>query len=263
MPTCGPCSSRPASGLRDKSIAARSVRHVSDGREAPVAASPNPRSCGLPCHCKSRRWGGISGPEIPACTLRAPGFHTPCRTARCYVAWPHRRDRSGKSSGRAFQFFRRRQLVDQAPALSGFCVNGLTGQHQPTRPAFADETREERSVNDRRDSNLDLGHDELSVVARDPQVARSRQFEADTNAPAVHLRDGRNRKIAYRLAQGMQVSNEHARAGSRAASSLMSAPPTNVFSPLPAIITTRTSGLPPIVRSVCVSARCGAADDVE
>jgi len=93
----------------------------------------------------------------------------------------------------------RHDLIDQPPVQRGRRVDGRGGQNQPARAAPADQSWQQRRVNHRRNTNLDLWHRELRILRRDSQVAGRGKFKSAAEAPSAQPRDHRHREYAGRL----------------------------------------------------------------
>src|SRR5207237_363739 len=88
-------------------------------------------------------------------------------------------------------------------ALGQLGADALARHHEPRGPRTPDQARRAlRAAAARKEAEADLREAELSVVARDQQVAAKRQLEAAADAVAVdrgHDRDGRRLKPVGQL----------------------------------------------------------------
>ena len=141
---------------------------------------------------------------------------------------------------------RRHDAVDQADPQRLGGVDHAAAEDEFQRPALAHQPRQAlRAGEAGHQAELDLGLAELRGVGREPQRAGHRQLAAAAQGEAVDRGDDG-------LAQLLdQVEDAAARvracalaaSGVSVASSLMSAPATNAFSPAPVRMTTRTDGV--------------------
>ena len=109
---------------------------------------------------------------------------------------------------RRIQLGYRHHLLDQAPLQRLRRTEILAQQQHRARPAPTGQVRQQRSLDNRRDAEVDFGHAELRAVHRHPQIARCSQLQPGAQGDAVDARDHWRREAAHGLAAAVDLGDE-------------------------------------------------------
>ena len=170
-----------------------------------------------------------------------------------------RRQRGRERRDFCAQVRRGHDPIDEAEPIRLLGADLLSGQKELEGPACANQAREAlRAAVTGDEPEVDLGLAELRGIGRNAERAGHRELAPAAERVAVDRGNGRLAQMLDRgrtpAGRGSQCSRPLV--GVCRASSLMSAPATNAFSPAPVMTTTRTaSSSPSAVNVWCSSSR--------